>query len=108
MPTYEYRCARGHSFERVQKITARPIGKCPVCGAKAERIISGGQGLIFKGSGFYITDYGRDGKGPRKESEGTAAPAAEPSPPANESKAPAPAADTASSPKKKANKADVA
>ncbi|MGH7524432.1 MAG: FmdB family zinc ribbon protein, partial [Gemmatimonadales bacterium] len=45
------------------------VSKCPVCGAKASRVISGGQGVIFKGSGFYITDYGKNGKGPRKESD---------------------------------------
>lgn len=72
MPTYEYRCARGHAFERIQKISDRPIRRCPTCGAKAERIISGGQGMIFKGSGFYITDYGKDGKGARKEREASA------------------------------------
>lgn len=66
MPTYEYTCAEGHSFERFQKISDARVGTCPTCGAVAERKISGGQGLIFKGSGFYITDYGKDGKGPRK------------------------------------------
>ncbi len=73
MPTYEYRCKRGHSFERVQKMSDKPVAKCPVCGAPASRVISGGQGVIFKGSGFYITDYGKDGKGPRKESDVPAA-----------------------------------
>jgi putative FmdB family regulatory protein len=67
MPTYEYRCEKGHLFERVQKMSDRPVTKCPVCGAKASRMISGGQGLIFKGTGFYITDYGKDGKGARKD-----------------------------------------
>lgn len=67
MPTYEYRCEHGHTFERVQKMSDKPVSKCPVCGAHAVRVISGGQGMIFKGSGFYITDYGKDGKGPRKE-----------------------------------------
>lgn len=86
MPTYEYECANGHRFERVQKMSDKPIAKCPECGAKASRKISGGQGLIFKGSGFYITDYGKDGKGPRKE------PAAETkSEPAAPAKADAPA-----------------
>lgn len=71
MPTYEYLCAEGHAFERFQKMSDRPVTKCPTCGAKASRKVSGGQGLIFKGSGFYITDYGKDGKGPRKaESDG--------------------------------------
>jgi putative FmdB family regulatory protein len=72
MPTYEYICANGHAFERIQKMTDKPVAKCPECGAKAARKISGGQGLIFKGSGFYITDYGKDGKGPRKGGEAAA------------------------------------
>ncbi|HEY4101851.1 MAG TPA: FmdB family zinc ribbon protein [Gemmatimonadales bacterium] len=72
MPTYEYRCDKGHAFERVQKMSDKPITRCPVCGARASRVISGGQGVIFKGSGFYITDYGKDGKGPRKAPEGSA------------------------------------
>ncbi len=67
MPTYEYRCPKGHQFELMQKMNDRPRAKCPVCGLAAVRQISGGAGLIFKGSGFYITDYGKDGKGPRKE-----------------------------------------
>lgn len=69
MPTYEYRCPKGHEFEVVQRITDRARAKCPRCGMVAERQMSGGAGLIFKGSGFYITDYGKDGKGPRKEPE---------------------------------------
>jgi putative FmdB family regulatory protein len=76
MPTYEYVCAKGHEFERFQRISDKPLGKCPTCGAKATRVISGGAGLIFKGSGFYITDYGKDGKGPRKEDSGGEAPTA--------------------------------
>jgi putative FmdB family regulatory protein len=70
MPTYEYDCPEGHLFEKFQKITERPRAKCPVCGKPGSRKISGGAGLVFRGSGFYITDYGKDGKGPRKpESE---------------------------------------
>ena len=59
MPTYEYKCsACGHAFERFQSITADPIKKCPECGKnKVKRLIGTGAGLIFKGSGFYITDY---------------------------------------------------
>lgn len=68
MPTYEYRCSEGHTFEKFQKMTERPRAKCPICGKAASRQISGGAGLVFKGSGFYITDYGKDGKGPRKSS----------------------------------------
>jgi putative FmdB family regulatory protein len=80
MPTYEYACAEGHAFERFQKISDKPVGKCPTCGAKATRKVSGGQGLIFKGSGFYITDYGKDGKGPRKATESTSSGSGESAP----------------------------
>ena len=74
MPTYEYECPEGHALEKVQKMTEKPRAKCPVCGKPATRKISGGAALVFKGSGFYITDYGKDGEGPRKaESEKPAA-----------------------------------
>ncbi|MHC4914876.1 MAG: FmdB family zinc ribbon protein [Planctomycetota bacterium] len=74
MPTYEYRCAKcGHEFEEFQAITAEPIRKCPQCGKKAvERLIGTGAGIIFKGSGFYETDYKRSGGegGKKRESPG--------------------------------------
>ena len=76
MPTYEYQCPEGHGFEKFQKMTDKARAKCPVCGNPATRKISGGAGLVFKGSGFYITDYGKDGKGPRKP-ESESAPAGE-------------------------------
>jgi putative FmdB family regulatory protein len=64
MPTYEFVCPNGHHFDRFfRKISdATSEVPCPECGAEAERQISGGAGLVFKGSGFYITDYGKDGK----------------------------------------------
>jgi putative FmdB family regulatory protein len=64
MPTYEYRCPKGHEFEHFFRTisSAESRMKCPECGELAERIMSGGSGLVFKGSGFYITDYGKDGK----------------------------------------------
>jgi putative FmdB family regulatory protein len=57
MPTYEYECPKGHTFEAFQKMTDEPLAKCPECGKKARRKISGGAGFLFKGEGFYITDY---------------------------------------------------
>ncbi|HYG78461.1 MAG TPA: zinc ribbon domain-containing protein [Planctomycetota bacterium] len=59
MPTYEYACtACDHRFERFESITAKPDTSCPKCKKKkAERQISGGGGFLFKGSGFYVTDY---------------------------------------------------
>lgn len=68
MPTYEYECERcGHRFERFQKITDDSVPACPKCGGDVRKIIAGGAGIIFKGPGFYATDYrksngrGRDG-----------------------------------------------
>jgi putative FmdB family regulatory protein len=63
MPTYEYECsACGHRFEEFQSITAKSVTKCPICKKrKVKRLVSGGAGFIFKGSGFYITDYRSDG-----------------------------------------------
>ena len=59
MPTYEYECtACGATFERFQSITENPIRKCPKCGRmKARRLLGAGAGIIFRGSGFYQTDY---------------------------------------------------
>lgn len=59
MPTYEYRCEKGHEFEVFQRMSEPPVEKCIHCDAPAERLMSAGSGLIFKGSGFYITDYAR-------------------------------------------------
>jgi len=60
MPTYEYKCPKGHLFEKTfSRITSQRHAKCPVCGKRAERQISGGAGVHFKGSGFYATDYKR-------------------------------------------------
>ena len=63
MPTYEFKCPKGHVFEKFYPtITNTRRLKCPKCGRMAERLISGGAGLVFKGSGFYITDYKRAGE----------------------------------------------
>ncbi len=58
MPTYEYVCdSCGRAFERFQSIKEEPVRACPECGHKVRRLISAGAGVIFKGSGFYQTDY---------------------------------------------------
>ena len=100
MPLYEFRCPEGHDFEKFYRsISSAPSEeKCPECGLMAERRISA-VGLVFKGSGFYITDYGKDGKkqqNPAKESspkpaESTAPVSSEAKPAATEAKStPAP------------------
>ncbi len=61
MPTYEYKCRHcGREFEVFQRMSDTPGAPCPDCGRGAERLISGGAGLLFKGDGFYITDYRSD------------------------------------------------
>jgi putative FmdB family regulatory protein len=57
MPTYEYVCPNGHQFDRFQKMSDPPEADCPECGEAGERRISAGAGFLFKGDGFYITDY---------------------------------------------------
>jgi putative FmdB family regulatory protein len=70
MPTYAYRCPKcGHEFQKFQKMSDKTRPRCPKCKAKAERVITGGAGLVFKGSGFYITDYKRAGE--KQGAEGT-------------------------------------
>ena len=84
MPTYEYACRLcDHQFEVFQSIKADPLSQCPSCGEQGlRRLIGLGAGIIFKGSGFYETDYKRDNsKAPASESGGSSA--------ANEKVAPA-------------------
>lgn len=58
MPTYEYECSKcAKRFEKFQSMTDKPVKKCPKCGGRVERLIGTGSGIIFKGSGFYATDY---------------------------------------------------
>jgi putative FmdB family regulatory protein len=58
MPTYEYECRScGHRFEAFQSIKDRPLRRCPACGKGVKRLIGAGAGIIFRGSGFYETDY---------------------------------------------------
>ncbi len=73
MPTYDYVCDEcSYHFEKFQSITAAPLTKCPKCQGKVRRLISAGNGFLFKGSGFYITDYRSDGyKKDKQKAEGT-------------------------------------
>lgn len=75
MPTYEYRCEKcKHELEAYQPITAKPLRKCPECGKSAlQRLISVGAGVIFKGGGFYQTDYRSEGYKKSAEAEKKAA-----------------------------------
>ncbi|HET7632283.1 MAG TPA: zinc ribbon domain-containing protein [Gemmatimonadaceae bacterium] len=99
MPTYEYRCANGHEFEQFYRTISgsKHSLPCPTCGLVAERLVSGGAGLLFKGSGFYVTDYGKGSHADRGDS-GAAKPA--PAAPAVPAAAAAKGSD-ASTPSKK-------
>jgi putative FmdB family regulatory protein len=108
MPTYEYACSKcGHRFEQFQSMRDEPLRKCPKCHKAAlKRLIGRGAGLIFKGSGFYITDYKNQGMA--KDAASESAPAAAPKPsgeaaPASAAKAPeaAPKAAKPAAPPKK-------
>jgi len=60
MPTYEYQCEScGHRFDQFQNMSDDPLKTCPECGGDLRRLIGTGAGVLFKGSGFYATDYGR-------------------------------------------------
>jgi putative FmdB family regulatory protein len=75
MPTYEYACAKcGYHFDKFQSMRDEPLKKCPKCNKAAlKRLVGGGAGLIFKGSGFYITDYRKKGQGKPEGAEPKAA-----------------------------------
>ncbi len=92
MPTYEYRCdSCGYVFEEFQSMKDAPLTKCPKCQGKIHRLIGTGAGLIFKGSGFYLTDYKKSNSSPatgktggdEKKSEPAAKPKVE-KPPASD------------------------
>lgn len=74
MPTYEYECQRcKHVFERFQSMTDKPLQRCPECRGKVRRMIGSGAGLLFKGSGFYITDYRNESYHKARKDEQSAA-----------------------------------
>ena len=93
MPTYDYKCeACGFEFEKFQSMSSRPVRKCPKCGKnRVKRLIGTGAGLIFKGSGFYITDY-------RGDAYKSAAKADNGSPPPSKDAKPATTTEPASKP----------
>ena len=78
MPTYDYECAKcGHTFDTFQSMSEAPLKKCPECGRnRLRRLIGGGLGIIFKGSGFYVTDSrnsgSKNGKKPADSAAGGA------------------------------------
>lgn len=79
MPTYEYECQKcRRRFEEFQKMTDPPLKTCPFCRGRVTRLISGGAGLIFKGSGFYITDYKKTSASNASESKSKTAGKKEP------------------------------
>lgn len=78
MPTYEYECKScGHAFEAFQSMSDAPLSECPECGKAIRRVINGGTGIIFKGSGFYVTDKGSSrSSSAKKETKSSEAPCA--------------------------------
>jgi putative FmdB family regulatory protein len=79
MPTYDYKCkACGHTFEEFQSMSSEHLTICPSCGKPAlVRLMAGGAGLVFKGSGFYLTDYKKTGSSPSSGSSKSDAVASE-------------------------------
>ena len=72
MPTYEYKCLNcDFHFEEFQSMNDDQVEKCPKCGGKVQRLISAGAGMIFKGSGFYLTDYKKSNSSPSQSNGGT-------------------------------------
>jgi putative FmdB family regulatory protein len=106
MPTYEYRCPEGHDFERFFRSisSAESTVACPVCGKIAERRLSAGAGLLFKGSGFYLTDYGKNahrssGSTPPKSDSGSSSSGDSGSSSSSTSSSPAASGDSKPAPK---------
>jgi putative FmdB family regulatory protein len=95
MPTYEYECKNcSHSFEVIQPISDSPLTTCPECGSEIRRLIFGGAGVIFKGSGFYVTDKNKSSSSPPGAAKTEKKPVSDVKPAASESapSTPAPAA----------------
>ena len=97
MPTYEYRCeACNHKFEAFQSMSSKPVSVCPKCKKrKVKKLISKGGGLIFKGSGFYLTDYARKGGEAAPKEAAAKSESAAPVETASKDKKPEPKSDSA-------------
>jgi putative FmdB family regulatory protein len=81
MPTYDYECRKcGHRFEEFQSMKDAALTVCPKCGGELKRLIGTGAGFLFKGSGFYITDYRSPGYTEKKKGESGEKPAEKPKP----------------------------
>ena len=96
MPTYGYECKScNHTFDAFQNISDAPLKVCPKCGKELRRLINGGMGVIFKGSGFYVTD--------KKSGSGSSAPKSSKEAPKSSEAAPCPGCAAADSCPKAAN-----
>jgi putative FmdB family regulatory protein len=99
MPTYEYECKKCGRFDLFQRITEERLERCPKCKGKVKRLLGAGAGIIFKGSGFYQTDYRSEGYKSKARAESTSA-SPSPSTPSTPSTTPAPASPASSGDKK--------
>ena len=100
MPTYEYECQKcGHRFEEFQSMKDAPLAKCPKCKGKLKRLVGAGAGFLFKGSGFYTTDYRSSSYQEKKKGDAGTKPASEGSAAPSESAKPKP--DAVAKPAKK-------
>lgn len=101
MPTYEYECKIcGHTFDVFQNMSDAPLKTCPQCGKELRRLINGGTGIIFKGSGFYVTDKtGKSASAPAKQKQAADKPAAAAAPEGGAAKS---GAESAAKPPEKA------
>lgn len=88
MPTYEYKCKQcDHKFEVFQRMSASPLDACEKCGGPVKRLLGAGAGIIFKGAGFYCTDYRKTGSSPTASAEGGDKASTASAPPAKSSSA---------------------
>ena len=103
MPTYEYICEKcGHRFELFQRMSEEPKSKCPECNGSVRRIIGAGAGFLFKGDGFYVTDYrSKDYKEKAKAEKSAADSANKPKEKSEKTDASKPSTDSGKSEKKK-------